>query len=206
VSKAYNEAAYYAEGLKKKWMLLLDQDTYQIDEFILKLPEAIQQNSESLAFVPVLVDKYSPVSPFRWSLGRGIRTKVTQLKLSLKKFRFMNSGLFIKTEAFQNAYGYPESIPLDFSDIAFGERLKMVTDHFVVIPTELRHSFSTSEKMRADAARHRYHYFCVGAFAMGEEYGPYLLYYLRAFLRGLKLSVKFKHAGFLKVFYLIAKW
>lgn len=206
VSKAYNEAAFYAEGLKKKWMLLLDQDTYRIDEFVLKLPEAIQENSESLAFVPVLVDEYSPVSPFRWSWGRGIRTKVTLTKLLLKKFRFLNSGLFIKREAFQNVYGYPESIPLYFSDIAFGERLQMATDHFVVVQTELHHCFSASEKIPTDAALHRYHYFCIGAFGMGEAYGPYLLYYIRAFLRGLKLSVKFKHAGFLKVFYLIAKW
>lgn len=205
VSKAYNEAAVYADKLKKKWLLLLDQDTKLHEHFVKMLLEAVRKNSKSVAFVPILADVYSSVSPFRWSLGRGIRMEVFEKKLTLKKFRFLNSGLLIERESFQKAGGYPEFIPLYFSDIAFGEKLKKVIDHFIVIPTVLKHSFSASEKINLDAALHRYYYFCVGAFAMGKTFGPYVLYYLRAFLRGLNLSLQYRTIIFLTTFYTASK-
>jgi len=201
VSKAYNEAFISASRMKKKWLLLLDQDTFFETDFIKKLPEALQKNSGSVAFVPVLFDKYGSVSPFRWLLGRGIRTPDVPDRSPLRKFRFVNSGLLIKCEAFQNAGGYPESIPFDFSDIAFGENLRKVTDHFIVVKTSMQHSFSGSEKISLEVAAHRYVHFCKGAFAMGRTFGSHSLYFLNALLRGLNLSVAYKNIIFLKTFF-----
>jgi GT2 family glycosyltransferase len=201
VSKAYNEGFIIASGLKKKWLLLLDQDTLFERAFIVKLPESLQKNNGSVAFVPVLFDKHGVVSPFRWWLGRGIRTTAVIDRLPLSKFRFLNSGLLIKCEAFKNTGGYPESVPFDFSDIAFGEVLKKVTDHFIVVKISMQHSFSGSEKMSCDAAAHRYVYFCKGAFAMGQTFGPRALYIFNALLRGLNLSVQYKNIIFLRTFF-----
>jgi GT2 family glycosyltransferase len=206
VSKAYNEAFRVAGDLNKKWMLLLDQDTHIDEAFILRLPAVVQQHAESVAFVPILTDERGPVSPFRWSLGRGIRIRIADYKLPLKDFRFLNSGLLIACDAFQKAGGYHESIPLYFSDIAFGENLKKVVRHFVVIPVTIRHPFSASEKIQLNDALMRYRYFCIGAAGMGRIFGPAILYYLRALLRGLKLSAKYQSLVFLKHFLLLQKW
>lgn len=200
VAKAYNEAFSEAARLNKKWMVLLDQDTHFDPNFIKILPAAIKKYPTTVVFVPKLHDEYGFVSPFRWLFGRGKRITVSETKLPLSKFRFLNSGVLIATSAFKNAGGYDETIPLYFSDIAIGEKLMKVTDHFVVIATGFRHSFSASEPISREAALHRYHYFCIGAFAMGKRFGSYPLYYFMAMLRGLNLSVKYKTVTFLKIF------
>lgn len=200
VAKAYNEAFLEANKLAKKWMMLLDQDTHFETSFIESLPAAIQKYPETVAFVPKLSDEFSLVSPFRWHMGRGKRIAAFKAKLDLKEFRFLNSGLLISADAFKNVNGYDETIPLYFSDIAFGEKLMKITDHFVVIDVRLRHSFSASEKISKRAALHRYRYFCLGAFAMGHKFGSYPLYYFRALLRGLNLSMRYKTVSFLKTF------
>ena len=201
VSKAYNEAFQIAERLNKKWMMLLDQDTEVSDSFIEKFFEAVQTSAGSVAFVPMLKDKKGIVSPFRWSLGKGDRITDPPEKLQLKDYRFVNSGLLISCSAFSNVGGYEEKIPLDFSDIAFGEKLMRKTDHFVVVQTVFNHHFSGSVRLSKQEAADRFHFFCAGAFAMGRIFGRFPVYYLRVLLRALLLSIKFRKVIFFKTFY-----
>jgi GT2 family glycosyltransferase len=200
VSHAYNEGFGFAKAHDKKWMLLLDQDTSFDDSFIRELFTAAQTHSQSLAFVPRLVDSSGMVSPFRWSGGRGKRMHTAAEKLPLKNFRFANSGLLINAHAFSSIGGYETSISLDFSDIAFGEKLTKVTDHFVTVNAALDHSFSGSSPSSGTVAIERFHYFCSGAFAMGRIFGNTNLYIWRAFLRALRLAYQYQRIDFIKVF------
>jgi rhamnosyltransferase len=200
VSKAYNEAAKIAFSEKKKWLILLDQDTDFDQEYIAKLAIAIHRHPNAVAFVPKLHDEVGIVSPFKWRFGKGQRISTLKEVLPLKRFRFANSGLLINLNAFLKAGGYIESIPLDFSDIAFAENLQKVTDHFVVVDYDLRHAFSGSEKTTFENSLSRFHYFCIGGFEMGATFGPFILYYIHCLLRAVKLTITFRKLAFIKIF------
>jgi hypothetical protein len=201
VAKAYNEAYKYAKSLKKDWMMLLDQDTI-IDELLLSsLAAEIVANPNSVLFVPSLTDRRGIVSPFRWVGTSGKRVSRVDKSLSLKEFRFQNSGLLVRSDAFEQVNGYDEHIGLDFSDIAFGEKMLAVTDHFIVIDHVLAQGFSETEKVGNGSALHRYNKFCSGAFAMGKTLGKPWSFYFRALARGLKLALRYKDPTFIKIFF-----
>jgi len=201
VSKAYNEAYKTASELEKKWMMLLDQDT-SIDEGFLKvLAGSIAMHADACLFAPLLIDRRGVVSPFQWNGSRGIRLSRVGTTLGLKYFRFQNSGLVVRSDAFAKVGGYDEEIDLDFSDIAFGERMRRITEKFVVVDYRLRHGFSETECVTADHALHRYQKFCRGAFALGRSLEKRWQFYLRALARGLKLSWRHKDASFLRIFF-----
>lgn len=198
VSKAYNDACRLAVRLQKKWLLLFDQDTCFDDEFLQHLFSSTQQHSNSIAFVPVLRDRMGIVSPFRWSFGRGKRIKKCNEKMALKTNRFANSGLLVSTESFKLVGGYPESIPLDFSDVAFAEKLRQHTDHFIVLKCTLKHYFSGSETLTLANTSERFHYFCLGAVEMVRLFG-HLEILIQASLRAVYLSTLHANLTFLKV-------
>jgi GT2 family glycosyltransferase len=202
VSKAYNEALKIAVEKNRAWMLFLDQDTNVEEGLFSNFSSAIIRFPDVVAFVPEMRDEEGQLSPFRFALGQGKRIAADREVFRLDKFRFINSGLLVRREAFARAGGYDENIPLDFSDIAFGERLQRVADHFVVVPVCLKHSFSGSKNHRTDVegAISRYNFFCKGAINMGRAFGPFYVYVNRAFLRGCRLTYRFRSLRFIKVF------
>lgn len=200
VSKAYNEAIVLATKKNKKWMLLLDQDT-NVDTIVFqKFLDSTLEHPATVAFVPKMEDEIGLLSPFQFSSGRGKRIEVHKEKFSLEKFRFINSGLLIQCSAFLRAGGYEENIPLDFSDITFGEKLKKITDHFMVIDTTFHHAFSGTTPLKLNEALARFHYFCTGAFNTGKKFGPFYIYFTRAFFRASHLCFKYRSLRFIKIF------
>lgn len=201
VSRAYNEANKLARSLGKKWMMLLDQDTALDEDFLTMLSSTVDNHPEAVLFAPLLIDRRGMVSPFRWNATTGTRISRVGSTLNLKYFRFQNSGLLVSTEAFARVNGYNESIGLDFSDIAFGERMRKLTDKFVVVNYRLHHGFSETGCMTTDSALQRYTKFCEGAFVMGRTLGIRWQFYLRALARGLKLTWRHKDTSFIKTFF-----
>lgn len=200
VSKAYNKASLLALKEHKKWMLFLDQDTLFDELFFRKLTEALCRHPECSVFVPEMVDDKGLVSPFYFTAGRGKRLKATRKAFPLKDYRFINSGLLIGSSIFREAGGYDETIPLDFSDIDFGERLKKITRYFAVVDVRLKHHLSSTAKLPMKDALARFHYFCIGASRMGENCGKHRLYRMHTFLRSARLSVQYKSLKFFNVF------
>ena len=200
VSRAYNKAAALAEQKNKKWLLFLDQDTLIEPSLFRKFSESINQHPESVAFVPYVKDHDGLISPFAFSLGNGRRMKSTGSRLALQKFRFINSGLLITRSGFIAAGGYDETIPLDFSDIAFAERLRKVTDHFQVIDLALVHGFSPRQNISAEDAIARFQHFCTGANAMGRNTGHPYLYRMRSFLHSVRLTLRYGDRRFLEIY------
>lgn len=201
VSKAYNRASRVAQIQKKKWILLLDQDT-QVEALLFeKWTQAVSTHPLSVAFVPVIEDRKGVVSPFYFVAARGRRINVIKRTFPLDKYRFINSGLFIGCNAFVLAGGYDEEIPLDFSDISFGERLRKITDHFVVLETSLAHEFSATTGLQLIPALERFHYFCRGALIMGKRTGRRRLFFIQALLRTIRLSAYYRSTSFFRIFY-----
>jgi GT2 family glycosyltransferase len=200
VAKAYNRAALLAGNLHKTWMLLIDQDMALPVDFFQKLLPYVQRNKETVAFVPQLLDYKGLVSPFKWSLGKGKRIAMKQPVLQFRRFRFANSGALISLDAFNRVGGYEESIPLDFSDIAFGEKLMRITDHFIVTDIVLRHSFSGSADNSFGEELERFKIFWQGSINMGKVFGSSRMLRVQTFLRMAKLSYHHKRFEFIMFF------
>jgi rhamnosyltransferase len=201
ISKAYNQG--FKKAPKKKWFLLLDQDTQFNEGTIQQYYQSHMHFPQEACFVPQLVDKRGIISPFKFQLGNGIRIKsVSEGILSLHQYHIVNSGIMIAAEAFQRAGGYDEDFPLDFSDYAFVERLRQVHTRFVLMPLELRHHFSATENQVADDVLKRFNLFVGAARLFRKKYYPAnLLITTRPLLRALKLSLRFRTLKFVMAYY-----
>lgn len=201
VSRAYNQALDVAIEQRKKWMLLFDQDTAFTEHFFSKLYTSTLSCRESIAFVPVLRDSTGIVSPFRWMMGRGWRIgdHPMQKKLSLKRYRFANSGLLVECEAFRKVGGYEETIPLDFSDVSFGEKLRQVTTSFTVVDAVLKHDFFETKVSSTDETLDRFRLFCRGGFEYSRSMGAWLSY-VSILWRAIHLSLSRRTFTFIRIF------
>jgi len=198
VSRAYNRASDHASGMDKKWMLLLDQDTSVTATLFSQMTEALSAHPSSLAFVPRIIDKKGMLSPFRFKYGRGKRITSIGEVAPLRDYRFINSGLFVRQSAFSAAGGYDDRIPLDFSDISFGTRLKKLTDHVVVLDVSLQHSFSDNERLHVEDALARFRRYCAGAVLMSKTSGSTFLRF-NMLARGFSLTLRYRDHRFLAI-------
>jgi GT2 family glycosyltransferase len=174
VSKAYNEGFKCAKDQGKKWMLLVDQDTIFEKDFFLKYKIAVEENQNEKIFVPIQHDSKGIVSPFHFHFGRGIRLKkfiAGQYQLAEKKF--INSGLLISYELFELSGGFDERFKLDFSDLAFIERLKSVTRTFLVIDSKCTHSLFATECSSREEILVRFKIYCQSANLLGNQTGNF---------------------------------
>jgi hypothetical protein len=201
ISTAYNSASKYAEKRGKNWLLFLDQDSILPVNFFAHLSSAAKSRPETQAFVPRVYDKMGLLSPFRFRSARGTRINLCPETLPLSGYRFINSGLFIRTSAFVSAGGYDEDIPLDFSDISFGSKLKKITNHVGVIPCDVHHDFAGSRAVPVDDALNRYEFYCTGALRLGKKTSKRLSLGFQAIARAAHLSCRYRDKRFLKTFF-----
>lgn len=203
VSKAYNEGAKKAAQMGKKWLLLLDQDTeFRVDTFDCYYKSLLAYPNQ-VCFVPKLIDSNGIISPFKFLLGNGIRVKsVSEGIHFFNNLQFVNSGLMISIKAFEQALGYDEDFPLDFSDYAFVERLRENILGFVLISLRAQHGLSSSEKTSMENTLIRFTHFTQAAKLFRKKYhATNRLITIRPFMRAIKLCFKFKTLKFLVSIY-----
>jgi rhamnosyltransferase len=201
VSKAYNKGAALAAHLGKEYLMLLDQDTVLDNSYFEHLARALAQPGQALqVHVPVIKDKKGILSPFHWKYKRGIRLRRLQLCFDLPHYRFINTGAVIPVMLFHLAGGYDEKLPVDFSDIEFGERLLRVTDHFYVLPVSLQHDFSGTNRLTYPEAMTRFRVFYQASCYMKYKESS-LLYLLHAVARAWRLTVLYQNVTFLKILF-----
>ena len=103
LSKAYNEGYKAAKKLKKKWLLLLDQDTSFTEELFFTYFNAINKNRSIHLFAPFLIDKDSIFSPCKYYFKRGFKLKHIEPGIhSFKQLALLNSCMLLSTESFKN--------------------------------------------------------------------------------------------------------
>jgi GT2 family glycosyltransferase len=200
VSKAYNEGFKIARQLNKRWMLLVDQDTFFPDTIFEKYFEA-RVCSEIV--VPILKDDAGVVSPLEFYLGGGQRLSVLKSNqtVSLKKYFFHNSGLLISTDAFEKANGYDENLPLDFSDFSFVHRLRRTNDQFFVADVLCKHSLASTSAQPAGQRLGRFCHYAKSARHYKKNYHASSLLLPRVFLRAIKLSWQYRTTDFLFAYF-----
>jgi len=199
VSKAYNEGFKCGKALNKKWMLLVDQDTEFEKDFFTKCKSGTEVNENEKVFVPIMVDLKGIVSPFQFRFGRGVRLrKIEAGQHQLAEKKFINSGLLISVDPFELSRGFDERYKLDFSDIAFIERLKSVTRTFFVIDSKCTHSLFTTKCSSLEETLARFKIYCQSANLLGNQTGNFWVLIWKH-LRAIKLSLRFRSLGFIKL-------
>jgi len=200
VSKAYNKAFTLAKRLKKKWMLLADQDTAFPPTIFLDFAQAIQNYPDISAFVPSLYDGKGLMSPFRLLWGKGIRIKALDNELQFfAKYKVINSGLLVSVDGFERANGYDERFPLDYSDVTFCDRFSQHDPNFVLIQSKCNHDFSaTADSGNISDDLNRFKLFCQAVLLYKQINSHFISTNLIILSHALKQTFKWKTLRFLK--------
>lgn len=200
ISAAYNAAFRTAMNTRKKWLLFLDQDTQLDANAIIQYVEAVNANPSHSLFAPMVMDSRGALSPFQFKNGKGIRVnRFSSAFLPLHEFRAINSGLLVTCELFSKAGGYEESIALDFSDIAFLEKVKPICDSICLVKANLRQEFSGSAALDRSAALERFKKYNEGARQFARRFGGLAEIRRSALLRAVRLTLQWWRTEFLSI-------
>ncbi len=203
VSRAYNFAAKIAIKRSKKWIMLLDQDTYFDENILCSFSESINQYRDIRLFAPILKLADNKIfSPCRYFFKRGFHIRKIKPGLHrLKNIAPVNSGMLINLEAFMLVNGYNEKVKLDFSDFQFIERFRSKFDHFVVVNSDSTQDFSNLDYNRNENER-RFKLYCECA-SNCEKKSPleFLMYLTITISRAIKLTSRFRSPHFLIIWF-----
>lgn len=198
VSAAYNYGCNIAEKKGYEYVLLLDEDTIFNGDFIEKLSQAIERNTDIDIFAPsIYYQERKPFSPSHCSLlkTRGVGLAANN-RYCLKEYVPVNSGTCIRVSAFMKIGGYNEKIKLDFADFDFFFRLAPLSRFFLLIDSTAYQNFSNEESDVSKLER-RYKIYLDGALATPAKY-RFLLQVIR---HSLALTIRTKSIGFIKIFF-----
>lgn len=202
VSTAYNMGFKIAQKLQKRWLLLLDQDTFFPQNAFVEYSKAIQENPGVWLLAPIVVSKNKIISPCRYFLNRGYSLrKVKPGVYNFKRKSLINSGMLIHVEAFGRAGGYNEKIRLDFADHFFIGRYKAKYSNFAVINLRCFQNFSGKQRMTTNSALVRFAFYCEGAKHLANNFRGSLILTLVVAARAVKLSLIHKNLNFFVIFY-----
>jgi rhamnosyltransferase len=201
VSAAYNYGWKVAKAKGFDWLLLLDQDTNLPENGLQIYKESIKSFPDVLIHAPILKNELLIISPSAYKYRRGFALKeISPGKYSLANIRPLNSGLCLNIAVLDAVGGYNEKIRLDFSDFDFMRRAAFKFNHFVVIPLIGKHQLSSLNET-FDQAVLRYMFYCNGGRNSIIIFIDYIFLGIVCFLRGLKLTLKFKSLRFLIVYW-----
>lgn len=199
LSVAYNSSSQLATKLGKRYLILLDQDSYFPIDYCRILLDSIVQFKKEKLFVPLLMENGLLLSPCRLWFLKGFvwhnrRTGVVKIK-GLSVF---NSGMCIDISAYKEIGGYSELIPLDFSDHYFISQYKKKYATFVVLPVKVTHSLSSFSPDK-QSQLNRFRSYCLGTRYYSRFHKGYMLLLFWNFLRAIKLSVIFRDFSFMRI-------
>ncbi len=200
VSTAYNTGFKIAQRLEKRWLLLLDQDTFFPENAFVEYSKAIQENRDIHLFAPIVISKNRIISPCRYFLNKGCTLR--RIKPSIYNFKrksLINSGMLISVDAFEKTGGYNENIRLDFADHFFIGKYKAIYNRFAVINLGCFQDFSSDKQLTISSALIRFAFYCEGARNKAVNKLDYFVLMLVTILRGTKLSLKYMNFRFFRI-------
>jgi len=205
VSKAYNLGAKFANDNGKKFILLLDQDSYLQSDFLIKIDNIISKDKDCKIFAPYVYEKKTDIlispSKFRCFIGSLLKLDFGRENLKLHNRSVINSGLLIDVDFFKLIGGFDERIYLDFSDHEFIYRVSKKVDEIGLIPSRIYHSLSAFEKVEVSNRLFRFETYFVGGFIFSCKIKKKFLFLCISFVRSLILFFRFKNFQFVKIFF-----
>lgn len=201
VSRAYNESAKLGISLKKKYILLLDQDT-QIEENFCTELNILLCKSYLLLFPLLISQTGKTISPCNFKMGRGyslLKSDSNPGLHSIKKRNFLNSGAVISLDLFHRVGGFDENIPLYFSDFNFFERVKVHCSEYYQMKSVFHHDMASNDDSNMEKFLKRFRFYCDGALCCYDSFSKRLLMMFNILTRSLKLGFRHKTFQFLFV-------
>lgn len=202
IGTAYNYGAEIALKMNKKWLLLLDQDTFFAQNFLEKMNEATINFSDIALFAPILkINETKLLSPCKFNFyGKHLKA----IKFGRQLFEDnspINSGILVKLEDFLEVGGYNNKVQLDLSDHQFIERFKVKHKSYVVINSIGLQNFSAIEDNKQKQLV-RFGYYCQGVFNFETHIThKKKIMILFLVLKTFKKSVKYKTINFFLILF-----
>lgn len=206
VSFAYNYGAEQAKKSNKRWLLLLDQDTYFNEDFFEKANTAIAKFNHIKLFAPILkLSNNVILSPCKFSFhGRHLET-ITSGNNSFYDNSPLNSGIIVCVNAFLEVGGYNIKVPLDLSDHQFIEKFKQRYKSYFVVNSIGLQNFSAIEDNKQKQII-RFKYYCKGVFNFETNIVfKKQIMILFLVLKTIKKSIKYSTFGFFTILFREAK-
>lgn len=201
ISKAYNTGLRVARQLGKKWLMLLDDDTYFPLDALKRYSSAMSANKGMALFAPMLFCGTKLYSPCGYISHTGFHLNHLHPGVnSIRRKSLLNSGMCISVDAFEKVGGFNERIPLDFADHDFIRRFKGHFDAFVVVDVTCRHGFSDKEPADRNKSLERFSYYLRGAKNSAAGLFDVCSLLPTIFVRTLRLSVRFRSLEFFRLF------
>ncbi len=147
IASAYNYAIKIANQDKKKWLLLLDQDTFLPENYFSILSGSMQENvhdNNLICFMPRVVSiQGDPISPSVMSIG-GYCKPINEVVLGIQSASVtgINSGTVIRIRFIESLNGFSEKYPLDMLDHWFFNLANKYKKKIYVIGTSIVHNLS----------------------------------------------------------------
>lgn len=203
ISKAYNEAASYADSNKFKYLIFFDQDT-SLSSDVIECYYKSMQNDYQLK-VPIVYIGNKILSPSYYYGYRSFFFKNKPLRfLRLNHISCINTGLLISTELFKKNDGYNNELKLDFCDHDFIDRLKKIYNKIEVLDLNVYQDFSsiTDDK---EKAIFRYKIFLKDMLTFAKKRNKLIIFFNIDIPRVLILSLKYKTFEFIKLRFKVTK-
>ena len=201
ISKGYNKGYERAQQMRKNWLLLLDQDTTFPEFTFEKYFEAASSYQKEVLFVPTLTDGHTIYSPCRYRYKKA--SILTRLKTGVQPLEgksVLNSGIFIRADAFNKAGKYNEQLRLDFSDFDFIDRLRIYHQNFVLVNLECSHQFFDNQ-LDLSKAVGRFKIYAEGSEIFATSLLSRLILGIQLVKRMLVLTMRFRSMQFIKVLF-----
>lgn len=200
VSRAYRTGARLARERGKRWLLLLDQDTWFPPDALPKYLESVERHPGIPLFAPVLRAAGRTISPCGYRLKRGVPLdRIGAGEQPLAGRSVLNSGLWIAVDDYLAVGGHDERLRLDFADHEFIERFKRRHDVFVVVDVVCEHGLSAAADPEPGARLRRFETYCEGARYASRGGLDGVLTAGVVALRACRLAVRHRSPGFLRV-------
>jgi GT2 family glycosyltransferase len=203
ISKAYNMALKIAFDQKKKWILLLDQDT-ELSESYLKEIKKIDFNSfpkEIVAVIPNIVSSENVlISPAKMFIG-GICIPL-KLKNGIisKRITSINSGVIINTDFINSIGGFSLEFPLDMLDHWYFKKIYDNKKSVFLLNSCIKQELSVSKNFQDNVSYERYKKMLSSEnkFIKDQSVLGLIIFKIRLFLRVLK-QIRYKNSNYYKL-------
>ena len=159
LAKAYNYAWHCARELKKKWLLLLDQDAELTTEYFEELDQILNsEDTENVsAIIPQIQHNNAPFTPKTYmpELGHVFFTRpIKQSGIYHKCILSINSGTVLSIKAVEEIGGFSLKYPLDGLDTWYFYQLYKNRKNIYVMNAVLKQNISVVDYSQMTV--HRY--------------------------------------------------
>lgn len=159
LNAAYNHALKKALKEEKKWLLLMDQDTFFTNEYIQeigsidlsKIPENV------VAIIPkVLSIEKNNISPAKMMKGGLCKPIKIKPGISEEPITGINSGTLIRTDFIQSIGGFNSSLPLDMLDHWYFREIYKLNKAVLVLESSIFQDLSVAGNFEETVSINRY--------------------------------------------------